>query len=121
MVKCEHDPVEQVRGKMGAGDYFDAVTNSLDEAKFARLTEDYHEAVELDDSNRTDVRVLCRKCFLSTGWMKVDAPGMPPGIGLPAVRARWDEIKQYDAEQWGVIQRSKGVKPQMLNFGGQHA
>jgi hypothetical protein len=117
--ECAHDPVEQVRGEMGRGDYFDVVANSLDEAKYARLDDDYHESVELHDSNRTDVRIVCRKCFLSTGWMKVDAPGMPAGIGLPAVRAKWDEMSGYDAEEWTALQRktAKRVGP-IAKFGG---
>jgi len=117
MVKCEHDAVEQVRKEMGHGDYFDVVTNSLDEAKHARLSDDYHEYVELDPTNETDMRIVCRKCFLSTGWMKVDAPGMPAGVGIPAMRAKWDDIKPYDVEEWNAIQRSRGVKPKIVNFG----
>lgn len=106
---CEHEAVEQVRGEMGEGDYFDAVTNSLDEPKLARLPQDYHNYVELDDSNRTDFRIVCRKCFLSTGWMKADAPGMP-GVGKDFARKKWDEIKKFDAEGYSVFQRQTGLK-----------
>lgn len=93
MAKCEHAAVEQVRGKMGVGDYFDVVAHSQADVWNARANDDYHELVELDDANRTDMRIICSKCFQSTGWMKVDAPNMPAGIGIPAVRAKWDEIK----------------------------
>jgi hypothetical protein len=117
MVKCLHEGVEQVRGEMGHGDYFDVVVNSLDEPRNARLSDDYYRDVELHDANRTDQRIVCRKCFLSTGWMRVDAPGMPPGVGIPALRVKWDEIKQYDAEEWYAMQRASGARTKTINLG----
>lgn len=117
MPKCDHQAVEQVRKDMKVGDYFDAITNSLDEPKYARLGENYHEMVELTDENATDMRIVCRNCFLSTGWMKVDVKGMPPGIGIPVVHAKWDEVRQHDVEEWSAVQRSRAVRPKMILIG----
>jgi hypothetical protein len=125
MSKCQHDAVEQVRGKMGPGDYFDAIANSLDSHKNDRLDDNYHENVELydgdpkkpEESNKTDMRIICKKCFLSTGWMKVDAPNMPAGVGVPAVQAKWSDIKQYDADEWNAHLRTSGVRSKTVNFG----
>jgi len=114
---CEHDPIEQIRGQMGQGDYFDAVTNSLDEAKHARLTDNYHLDVYVDDDNRSDRRIICRKCFLSTGWMKIDFVGAPAGIGIPGLAAKWSEIKHHDPESYNALLRASGRKTTLANFG----
>lgn len=70
-------PVEQIRGEMGAGDYFDVLENDKMEAFVNRLPPDYHEHVEIDETNSGDIRIICRKCHRTTGWNKADAPGMP--------------------------------------------
>jgi hypothetical protein len=94
--KCQHDPVQQVRGEMGKGDYFDVMAADADHAKVERFTykhpgADYSDHVELDDGNKTDIRIICRKCHLTTGWNKADAPGMP-GVGVDFVKRRWVEL-----------------------------
>ncbi len=73
--KC--DPVEQVRDKMGPGDY----TN---------MDENYFEHVEMDDSIRDDVRICCKTCGIASGWCKADAPGMP-GAGRDYMVKLWNE------------------------------
>lgn len=73
--KC--DPVEQVRGAMGAGDY-------------PNMDENYFERVDLDESNRDDVRICCKVCGTASGWTKADAPGMP-GAGRDYMVKRWNE------------------------------
>jgi hypothetical protein len=75
--KCGGMPVEQVRDKMGPGDYFGH-------------PEDYHTKVEMFDAIRNDVRISCPKCGKHTGWNKADAPGMP-GAGLDFLHKKWNE------------------------------
>ena len=91
--KCQHDPVQQVRGEMGKGDYFDVIEADKQEAFVSRLKDpqNYHTQVELHDDNRSDIRIICRKCHRTTGWNKADAPGMP-GVGVDFVKRRWAEI-----------------------------
>jgi hypothetical protein len=115
---CEHDPVEQTRGRMGHGDYFDVMTNALDDTKLARPSEDFWQDIEIDDSNKSDMRILCKKCFLSTGWMKVDFPGAPAGIGVSAVRSKWDEIKHHNPESYNAALRASGRRTTIRTFEG---
>jgi hypothetical protein len=113
MAKCEHQPVEQTRGEMGPGDYFDVIENRrIILALPEEVIDNIHNWVDLDDTNRTDFRIICRKCHLTTGWMKADAPGYP-GVLRDSNRKLWDEIKQYTVEEWGAVQRSKGVRPRI--------
>lgn len=109
MPKCEHEPVEQIRGEMGAGDYFDVLTRNLDAAKIDRVPDDYHDFVDLHNDNCNDFRIICRKCFLTTGWGKADVPGMP-GVGIDFLRKRWREISQYSLEEWEALERSRAAK-----------
>ena len=88
VMKCQHDPVEQTRGKMGEADYFDVLENDTQEAFLHRVPKPYHENVEIDQGNAADVRIICKKCHMTTGWSKADAPGMP-GAGLLWLRQRW--------------------------------
>lgn len=131
MAKCDHDPIEQVRGDLSSSDHFDVVGNTMDETRWVReLPNELHTTLhnhlvskseyeaEVHKDNATDVRIICQKCHLTTGWMKVDAPGMPAGIGLPAVRARWEEIKDLTSEELNALHRSKGVRPKMKIFSG---
>jgi hypothetical protein len=83
------DPVEQHRGKMGPDDYFDVLTNDRAAAESNRVPPQYHEHVELDASNATDVRIICRKCHRTTGWNKGDQPNME-GAGLLWLRLFWN-------------------------------
>lgn len=112
---CDHEPVEQIRGKMAKGDYFDAIANSMDEPKLARLSEDYHLEVDLNDDNRTDFRIICGKCFLSTGWMKADAPGMP-GALMHVGREKWKEMSKFSVEEWNAEQRKSAVRSKLVNL-----
>lgn len=95
MVTCKHDTVVQVRGQMGEGDYFDVLKNDEMESFLSRVPRDYHSHVHLDDENRTDLRIICRKCHLTTGWNKADAPGMP-GVGLDFAKRKWDAMIRKD-------------------------
>lgn len=117
MPKCEHEPVEQVRGEMGPGDYFDVIENrrillSLTEEE----VDDFHNRVELDDTNRTDHRIICRKCHHTTGWMKADAAGVP-GVLKEHNRKRWAEMAQYDVEDWNWLQRKNAPRPKIKGRG----
>lgn len=70
------NPVEQVRGEMGPGDYFGQ-------------PEDYHTQVEMHDDIRNDFRICCKKCGKATGWNHKDLPNMP-GAGADYVRKVWN-------------------------------
>lgn len=88
------DPSEQVRGRMGAGDYADVLKSNAVPVPGAVPADDlqrYHELVELDDANRDDVRICCLQCGKATGWQKPDAPGMP-GIGVEFTRKTWANL-----------------------------
>jgi hypothetical protein len=91
MAGCKHEPVEQVRGKMGEDDYFDVLENDWQEAFLHRVPKPYHEHVELGPHNDTDFRIICKKCHLTTGWNKADGPGMP-GMGIEWSRKKWAEM-----------------------------
>lgn len=71
------NPVEQVRGAMGPGDYFGQ-------------SEDYHTQVEMHDGIRDDFRICCMKCGKATGWNQKDLPNMP-GAGADYVRKVWND------------------------------
>lgn len=71
------NPVEQIRGQMGPGDY-------------PGQADDYYTRVEMDDDIRNDVRVCCKTCGVTGGWCKADAPGMP-GAGADYMRKLWNE------------------------------
>lgn len=78
--KCKNancDPVVQVRGRMGPGDY-------------PGQDENYHLRAEMEDSIRDDVRICCKVCGAVSGWCKADAPGMP-GAGLDYMQKLWNE------------------------------
>jgi hypothetical protein len=91
------NPVEQVRGKMGPGDYADVIiahryvppwdtTTKIN----AETAQDLHLHVEVDESGKDDFRICCLTCGKATGWNKSDAPGMP-GVGRDFTRKRWNE------------------------------
>lgn len=99
------NPVEQIRGKVGAGDYHDVIAANggrlggvaepakygkpADPSKWVDGQDDGHH-VEVDDSNRDDYRIVCTICGRATGWNKQDAPGMP-GVGKDFTQKKWDE------------------------------
>jgi hypothetical protein len=83
------DPVEQFRGKMLADDFFDVMENDGAAAQSNRVPKSYHEHVEIDDSNASDVRIICRKCHRTTGWNRGDAPNMP-GAGVLWLPLKWN-------------------------------
>lgn len=90
-------PIEQIRGRMGPGDYFDVAENDGQHAFAERMKdpENYHRMAELDDSNKDDIRIICRKCHRTTGWNKADAPGMP-GAGRDYLQRVWNDISADD-------------------------
>ena len=94
--KCQKNgcnPVIQVRGEMGPGDY-----KLWGPPTGAEAIADYHETggenyylyVDINDENRYDIRVACKKCGVATGWAKRDAPNMPDA-GLDWSIKLWNE------------------------------
>ena len=98
--KCEREdcnPVEQIRGEMGPGDYADVMkthafvppwdsSTSVTSSSASKL----HQLVEMNDSLRNDFRICCMTCGRVTGWNKRDAPGMP-GAGADYTRKLWND------------------------------
>jgi hypothetical protein len=72
--KCDVEdcnPVIQVRGQMGEGDYMDVyLPNGKPDLNF-------YKKVDLEDCNPNDVRVLCKTCGLASGWFARDFPHAP--------------------------------------------
>lgn len=100
-------PVEQTRGEMGPGDYFDVIANNKpgfpggvpEPEKYGHPLR-YGEAipegvraehcVEADDSMNENFRVCCKTCGKATPWGTQDIPGMP-GAGADWMRKHWNE------------------------------
>lgn len=99
--RTDCDPVVQVRGEMGHGDYVDVLSD-----KDVGDPDAYHERVELHDENKGDFRVMCRVCGLAAPWNKrsaklptghvVDLSNQPdsPLLMWPQMIARRDKIAQ---------------------------
>jgi hypothetical protein len=84
--KCKNaacHPVLQIRGEMGAGDYFGVM-----KADGLTPDTDHHKTVELTDANRNDCRIACKTCALATPWAIKDAPGMP-NVGVAFSQTQW--------------------------------
>jgi hypothetical protein len=97
--KCDKSgctPVEQIRGKMGRGDYADVIKShefvgpSASSAVDRISAENLHEIVEMNDEIKDDFRICCLTCGKATGWNRQDAPGMP-GAGADYTRKKWNE------------------------------
>lgn len=104
-MQCDHDPVEQIRGEMKPGDYFDVINNNkngrsgsvYEPEKYGipiwneipEGTNPVH-CVEMNDSIKDNFRICCRKCGRSTPWGAQDIPGMP-GAGADWTRKQWNE------------------------------
>lgn len=100
-------PVEQIRGEMGAGDYFDVIVHNSggkwggvpEPEKYGyalREGEDPPEGVsrehcvEMSEHNASDFRICCKVCGKATPWGTQDIPGMP-GAGADWTRKKWND------------------------------
>jgi hypothetical protein len=106
---CEHEAIEQIRGLMKREDFFDVFANNMQAALSERVPDHYADIVEINKDNASDFRIICRKCHLTTGWMKADAPGYP-GALKEVHRKKWHEIKGYTPEEWTEVQRKSGQR-----------
>lgn len=88
---CGAPAVEQVRGKMGPGDY--KKMQSVDKKGHWYDDDDFYLKVEMNDVIRDDFRISCTKCDNATGWNKRDLPNMP-GIGTQYTIGLWNEKNQ---------------------------
>jgi hypothetical protein len=102
--QCE--PVEQIRGQMGPGDYYDVIasnkgaTGSVPEPELYgyaiydgdQIPEDIqpHHCVEMNPSIAESFRICCKKCGKASPWGAKDFPGMP-GAGADYTRKKWNE------------------------------
>jgi hypothetical protein len=93
--KCQSPAIEQVRGKMGPGDY--KQVQKVNEKGHFVDDLDHYKKVRLDDDIRDDIRVSCTKCDNATGWNKPDAPGMP-GVGATFTRDLWNKLNPAAAQ-----------------------
>lgn len=85
--QCKSPAVEQVRGKMGPGDYKEV---QMPDKKGHMVDDlDFYKKVAMHDGIRDDIRISCTKCDNATGWAHPDAPGMP-GVGLDFSRKLWN-------------------------------
>ena len=87
-IQCGSPAVEQVRGKMGPGDYKEM--QRVNHKGHWVEDSDYFKRVDLYDDIKDDFRVSCSKCDNATGWNKPNAPGMP-GVGLEFSRKTWND------------------------------
>jgi hypothetical protein len=91
--KCHSDtcePIEQVRGKMGPGDYFDVIhANPIGHPGAIPNPETYGDRVERAPDGEKDFRICCKTCGLATPWNKANIPGMP-GAGEDYTRKLWN-------------------------------
>lgn len=92
--ECGSRAVEQVRGKMGPGDYKE-IFKPNHKGHMVPYP-DHHLEVEMHDGIREDVRVSCSKCDNATGWTQPDVPGMP-GVGLTFTRDLWNKLNPAGA------------------------
>lgn len=74
--RCGAPPVEQIRGEMGPGDYWQDRQEPAAPWPFGNLTQvdgkpkrvPFHTLVEMDDSLRDDIRISCTVCANATPW-----------------------------------------------------
>lgn len=68
----------QTRGEMGPGDYWQDRDDDPPlfpfgpwrDTKTGESLRNYHTLVDLDDSNRYDMRLSCTKCDLHSSWFR---------------------------------------------------
>lgn len=77
---CE--PVFQIRGNMGQGDYFGIDTPQRP---------NHYQEVDMYDEIRNDCRIACRTCGMATPWSVKDLPNMP-GVGEQYVESQWAKL-----------------------------
>jgi hypothetical protein len=106
---CDHHdccPVEQVRGEMKAGEYYDIIAaHSVSRFGTIEHPEKYghplwpgqtapegmsEHCVEMNNDIATNFRICCKTCGKATGWGARDFPGMP-GAGADYIRKKWNE------------------------------
>lgn len=116
LAKCAEtcNPVLQIRGQMGPGDYIGVVdANGV-------LDADHYKKVELDDANRDDCRIVCKTCGLATGWGPQNFPNAP-GAGADFMRKKWGEVsaaKHTKDEMMAVLRKQFGDEAVAAHFGG---
>jgi hypothetical protein len=89
-------PVEQIRGAMGPGDYKDVEINNGPDFKQPgpiHKTVDHYKFVEITDANRDDFRICCMICGVATAWGPKDFPNMPDA-GADYTRKTWNRLWQ---------------------------
>lgn len=87
--ECGSAAVEQVRGKMGYGDY--KMVQRPTRKGYMEFNPDFYKEVWIDESNKNDFRISCTECDNATPWNKADAPNMP-GVGAQYSRDLWNKL-----------------------------
>ncbi len=103
-------PLEQIRGQMGVGDYYDVIVHNSggrwggvpEPEKYGyplRAGEDVPEGikpehcVETNEAGSNDFRICCKTCGKATPWGANDIPGMP-GAGADWTRKKWNDAAE---------------------------
>lgn len=100
-------PIEQTRGEIGPGEYYDVIAFNRGGAQGSVLDPEGYgirinegeevpegvrieHCVEISPTNVTDFRIVCRKCGKATPWGVRDIPGME-GAGADWTRNKWNK------------------------------
>lgn len=100
-------PVEQIRGELKQGEYYDVIANNAPGAHSGRVldAEQYGiplrdgedigdrnpaHCVEIGPHNENDFRICCKTCGKASPWGTQDIPGMP-GAGADWTRKKWND------------------------------
>lgn len=118
------DPVIQIRGEMGPGDYRNVYNpDGTPDTEFYKKVEllDPVPAIagggQASPGNKKDVRVMCRKCGHASAWNlgEVPMPGLKPEDA--AAMAREVAVKQWNDHVAGKRTKSEMVDALEKQFG----
>lgn len=97
-------PIEQIRGEMRPGDYYDVIVNNRVPVPGAVLNPERYGVpvwgevpegvdpalcVEMNESLASSFRICCKTCGKATAWSAKDFPEMPDA-GADYVRKKWN-------------------------------
>ncbi len=117
LAKCKTeacDPIFQVRGQMGPGDYMNVwLPNGQPDLNF-------HEKIEMSDESKSDIRILCKTCGLATGWFQqnfANAPGAGKDYLVVKVWPAMVKKKQDKEDMLAAMTKQFGEEAVKKHFG----
>lgn len=117
--KCNNpacEPVEQIRGNMGAGDYFGVISDGrISKQPVGSPAIDLHEFAEITDDNRNDIRVACGTCYLQIPWVPGSNRDIPGSTGKSLMHDFC--LKQWDEAVEGKVQKEDMLAELEKQFG----